>query len=114
MSNCVLDTVCVGIDLAPTSPMWTDEVGRQSSTAVLRAAGVPDLNTDHKLQVSFPVFALPQSRSYRLHNEMKGKIQMVLFTLQTIKKGSCGITLMASPHKCVLLGFMSSPYDETF
>lgn len=84
--------------------MWTDEVGRQSSTAILRAAGVPDLNIDHKLQVSFPVFASPQSRSYQLHNEIKGKIQMVLFTLQTIKKGSCGITLMASPHKWCCFG----------
>lgn len=63
--------ICIDTDRSPTYLTWRDEVVCQLSAALLRTAGVPDFNINHKPQFNFPAFALPQSRSYQLQNRRK-------------------------------------------
>lgn len=65
----------------------------QRPAAVLRTARMLALNINHRLRFSFPAFALPQSRSYQLHSQMKeGNSDGVIYFVNQ-KKGSCSIIL---------------------
>ena len=117
MSHCGLDATRVETDRAPASR----KVGAGAvwhPAAMLRPAEVLGFSLNHKPQLDFPASALPQSRSYQLPNQMKEENPDGVIYVVNQKKEAAALYYTREKSWClpisgVILGFMSSPYDET-